>query len=45
MNGEAGEKPAQSRYCIRAVVLAPLGGDEEHGSQVASPIAMSLALA
>ena len=33
---EKPEKPAQSRYCIRA---------EEHGSQVASPIAMSLALA
>lgn len=35
--------PAQSRYCIRAVALDPEDG--EHGSQVASPIAMSLALA
>lgn len=34
--------PAQSRYCIRAFVRSP---DDEHGSQVASPIAMSLALA
>jgi hypothetical protein len=33
--------PAQSRYCIRAAV--PTGG-RAHGSQVASPIAMSLAL-
>ena len=37
--------PAQSRYCIRAAVLAQPGADVEHGSQVASPIAMSLALA
>ena len=45
VNGEAGEKPAQSRYCIRAVVFALAGGKTaEHGSQVASPIAMSLAL-
>ena len=38
--------PAQSRYCIRAVVFALLRARaHEHGSQVASPIAMSLALA
>jgi hypothetical protein len=46
VNGEAGEKPAQSRYCIRAAVLALAGKwTAEHGSQVASPIAMSLTLA
>ena len=44
MNGEAGEMPAQSRYCIRAV-RCPTGAEDAHGSQVASPIAMSLALA
>ncbi len=37
--------PAQSRYCNRAVVPDHRVRDDEHGSQVASPIAMSLALA
>jgi hypothetical protein len=36
--------PAQSRYCIRAPPSLIEQG-LEHGSQVASPIAMSLALA
>ena len=38
--------PAQSRYCNRAAVPDRwVRVDDEHGSQVASPIAMSLALA
>ena len=42
------EKPVRSRHSPATVSAPPssplAGADEEHGSQVASPIAMSLAL-